>query len=88
MHSQILADLSTEGRHLRKEVFISFEPNTSGPGSSVCKLQIEMEIELWVGAQGDKGPRTANLLDDKRHKEGWCQPGEWTLGRNSRAENC
>lgn len=29
--------------------------NTSGAGGSVFNLQIEMQIELWVGA-GDKTP--------------------------------
>lgn len=46
--------------------------DTSHPGSWACKVQIErqieMQIELWVGAQTK---RTASLWDNKGHQDRW-----------------
>lgn len=59
--------------------------NTSGAGSSVCMMEIEMQVEHWMGAL-DKQLQNANALFNKGHEDRWWQPGGWTLGDSAGRE--
>lgn len=59
---------------------VTLHLQTLGLQAAVC-----LQIELWVGAQRNKRPWTANLFHSKWHK--WHQLGEWTLGDTTGAQD-
>lgn len=47
--------------------------------TEILGLQVRRQIELWVEVRERQEPVNCQLWDDKRHKDWWCWPGEWTL---------
>lgn len=51
-------------------------------GSLVCKLQWELQAELWMAGNAGSWRKEwtgANSLHNKEHRDLWHQPGYWAL---------